>query len=91
MHLWYAQVFGVDVQPLASAADGVATWPETATAVAVRLCADDNIEAVAPYGLEDLFGLICRRNPRRVTVAEYHRRIQAKATAARWPGLQIVR
>jgi uncharacterized protein len=91
VHLWYPQAFGVEVQPLASSADGVATWPETATAVAVRLCADDSIEAAVPYGLEDLFGLICRRNPRRVTVEEYHRRIQAKAMAVRWPGLQIVR
>jgi uncharacterized protein len=91
VHLWYPQAFGVEVQPLASSADGVATWPETATAVAVRLCADETIETVAPHGLEDLFGLICRHNPRRVTVAEYHRRIQAKAMAGRWPGLQIVR
>ncbi len=91
VHLWYPQAFGVEVQPLASSADGVATWPETATAVAVRLRADDSIEAAVPYGLEDLFGLICRRNPRRVTVEEYHRRIQAKAMAVRWPALQIVR
>ena len=91
VHLWYPQAFGVEVQPLASSADGVATWPETATAVAVRLCADETIETVAPHGLEDLFGLICRRNPRRVTVAEYHRRIQVKAMAGRWPGLQTVR
>jgi hypothetical protein len=35
VHLWYEQRFGDAVEPLRSAADGVATWPETATAVAV--------------------------------------------------------
>jgi uncharacterized protein len=41
VHLWYQSRFGVGVPQLVSAADGVATWPETATAVAVRRCADD--------------------------------------------------
>ena len=36
VHTWYGRVFGGRVAPLRSAADGVATWPETATAVAVR-------------------------------------------------------
>jgi uncharacterized protein len=67
VHTWYGRVFGGRVAPLRSAADGVATWPETATAVAVRLLPDDRLEAVAPCGLDDLFGLVCRRNPRRVT------------------------
>jgi len=63
VHTWYGRVFGGRVAPLRSAADGVATWPETATAVAVRLLPDDRLETVAPCGLDDLFGLVCRRNP----------------------------
>ena len=39
VHTWYPRVFGGrPVAPLRSAADGVATWPETATAVAVSGC-----------------------------------------------------
>ncbi len=91
VHLWYPQVFGVKVEPLASSAEGVATWPETATAVAVRLLADDSIEVVAPCGLEDLFGMICRRNPRRVMIEEYHRRIQNKPIATRWTRVRVLR
>jgi uncharacterized protein len=49
VHTWYGRVFGGRVAPLRSAADGVATWPETATAVAVRLLPDDRLEVVAPY------------------------------------------
>ncbi len=90
VHLWHQQVFGIEVQPLCSCADAVATWPETATAIGVRLAADDSIEVVAPYGLEDLFGLICRRNPRRVTCEQYRRRVESKHVATRWPRVRIL-
>jgi hypothetical protein len=90
VHTWYGRVFGGRVEPLASAADGVATWPETATAVAVRLHQGDRVEVVAPCGLEDLFGLVCRRNPRRVSVDQYRRRVRDKRVAERWPRVRIV-
>jgi hypothetical protein len=89
VHLWYPKVFGAEVEPLTSSADGVGTWPETATAVAVRLRADDGVEVVAPCGLDDLFGLVCRRNPRRVTVDEYRRRVERKGIAERWPRVRV--
>lgn len=89
VHLWYPDVFGVEVEPLTSAEDGVATWPETATAVAVRLMANGELRVVAPLGLDDLFGLIWRRNHRRVTVAEYRRRLETKFTPERWPQVTI--
>lgn len=73
------------MEPLTSSADGVGTWPETASAVAVRFNADEHIDIVAPCGLEDLFELRWRRNPRRVTIAEYQRRLATKRIAERWP------
>jgi hypothetical protein len=85
VHLWYPEVFGVEVEPLRSAEEAVATWPETASAVAVRLMTDGELRVVAPLGLDDLFGLIWRRNPRRVTVAEYRGRFAAKVAPDRWP------
>lgn len=90
VHLWYPDVFGVTVEPLTSSSDAVGTWPETATAVAVRLLPDDSFRVVAPCGLDDLFGLVCRRNPRRVTVEEYRRRVHSKHIAERWPMVTIV-
>jgi len=90
VHRWYGRVFGGRVGPLGSAADGVATWPETATAVAVRLGPGDRLQVVAPCGLDDLFGLVCRRNPRRVTVEHYRRRLRDKRVAERWPLVEIV-
>ncbi len=89
-HLWYPRVHGVDVPPLLSAADAVATWPETATAVAVRLMGDDRIEVVAPYGLEDLFGLVWRHNPRRAPIALFNQRLRSKRISERWPRVRII-
>lgn len=91
VHLWYESRFGVAVEPLTSAADGVGTWPETATSVALRLHADDRLEIVAPCGLDDLLGGVCRRNPRRVTVEEYQRRLRRKDVVQRWPKVRVVR
>jgi hypothetical protein len=90
VHLWYPQVFGVEVQPLCSSADAVATWPETATSIGIRLLGDDSVKVIAPCGLDDLFGLICRRNPRRVTEEQYLRRVDSKRIARRWPHVRVL-
>lgn len=67
VHRWYGDVFGgPPIEPLTSIADAVGTWPETATAVAVRLVGDD-LEVCAPFGVTDLLDGVWRWNPRRVT------------------------
>jgi hypothetical protein len=90
VHLWYPRRFGYEVEPLTSSADGVATWPETAVCVGLRLDGHDRLTVVAPYGLDDLLGLVHRRNPRRVSVEEYERRLRDKRIAQRWPNARIV-
>jgi uncharacterized protein len=90
VHLWYPRRFGYAVQPLRSSADAVATWPETATAVGLRLTDDEQLRVCAPFGLGDLLGLVHRRNPRRVSVEEYERRLSTKRIAERWPRATIV-
>ena len=90
VHTWYERRFGFPVQPVSSAAEGVATWPETATAVAVHLYPDDELEVTAPWGLRDLLTGVCRRNPERVSVEEYRRRLEAKQVAVRWPRVRII-
>ncbi len=91
VHVWYPRVFGLQVEPFRSAGEAVATFPETATAIAVRLDAEDRIEILAPHGLDDLLGLVHRRNPTRVTVTEYERRLAQKRIAQRWPRVGVVR
>ena len=91
VHLWFHKVFGYEVEPLHSMRDAVASWPETALTVAVRLLEDDEIAVTAPLGLEDLFDIVVRRNPCRVSVATYNQRITEKMYANRWPLVQILR
>jgi hypothetical protein len=43
-----------------------------------------------PGRLEDLVGLACRRNPRRVTVDHYHQRLRDKRIAERWPRVRVM-
>ena len=54
VHLWYPRRFGFEVPPFRSTAEAVATFPETAACVGVRLLPDDAIAVVAPHGLDDL-------------------------------------
>lgn len=91
VHLWYEGKFGFAVEPLLSSADGVATWPETATSVAARLEADGSLMIVAPCGLADLLGMRLRRNPRRVTEAIFEKRLREKRIAETWPRVRVIR
>lgn len=90
VHLWYPSVFGYAVEPLLSSVDGIGTWPETATSVGVRLQPDGALLIAAPCGLDDLLGMVLRRNPRRVSPAEFRRRLREKPIRQRWPRVQII-
>jgi hypothetical protein len=89
VHLWYEDVFGFAVPALHSSEEAVGTWPETATCVAVRLLATDQIHIVAPYGLSDLFHMILRRNSSRVTREQFAQRLHSKQILRKWPRVQV--
>jgi uncharacterized protein len=75
---------------LHSSEEAVGTWPETATCVAVRLLATDQIHIVAPYGLSDLFNMVLRRNPCRVTREQFVQRLHSKQILRKWPRVQVI-
>lgn len=91
VHTWYDRRFGGDpVSPLLSISDAVATWPETATAVAVRLDLASQLEVCAPLGLADLLAGVWRRNDRRVSLQESLSRLARHRPADRWPGVHVI-
>ncbi|PQV52965.1 nucleotidyltransferase family protein [Paraburkholderia sp. BL21I4N1] len=90
VHQWFDATFGHTVAPLASLKDAVASWPEFATSVGLTLRWDDSIDVIAPYGLDDLFGMVVRRNPARVSVETYRKRVEQKQYPQRWPRVTIV-
>ncbi len=90
VHLWYPRTFGIEVAPFLSCAEAVATFPETATCVGVRLLADDDMLVVAPHGLGDLFACVCRHNTTRVSARFYQERVAGKQWSSRWPKMRYV-
>lgn len=75
--------------PYASVADAMSNWPETATAVAVRLSQSGELEVNAPLGIADLFELRITPTPRFQTVKRpiYEARITEKQWLTRYPRL----
>ncbi len=90
VHLWYPARFGPVVEPFASCADAIATFPETASCVGVRLLDDDDVLVVAPHGLDDLLDGVCRHNPTRVSAEFYKERQASKHWQRRWPRVHFV-
>jgi hypothetical protein len=76
--------------PYVSATDAIRCFPETATAVAIRRSEQDHCDIAAPFGLDDLFGLIVRPTPRFADDKRqlYDKRIQAKGWLETWPLLR---
>jgi hypothetical protein len=78
-------------RPYRNAPDAMAHWPETATAVGVRLDAQGAVDVAAPFGLDDLFGLVLQPTPR--FMAEkypvYLERIRTRDWPSRWPRLRF--
>jgi len=78
--------------PYGAAADAMTFWPETATAVGVRLDRHGAIEVSAPLGLEDLFALKVRPTARFESDknAVFVERVQSKRWLEIWPKLTLV-
>ncbi|WP_016833277.1 nucleotidyltransferase family protein [Herbaspirillum lusitanum] len=90
VHRWYEQEFGLQILPLTSSEDGVGTWPETATAVGVRLEYDGRLTVAAPCGLTDLFELNLRWNPRQASRGMFLQHLEDKQFLSRWPLLKLM-
>lgn len=71
--------------------EAVTKWPETATAIAVRLTDTGELQTVVPHGLSDLFRLLVRptpnftAKPQRVTD-----RVAQKRWQTIWPKLEVL-
>ena len=90
VHLWFEQHFGHPVAPLHSLTEAVASWPEFATAVGLALDDEDHLHVIAPHGLADLFAMVVRRNPVRVSVETYRERVASKRYTQRWPQVRVI-
>ncbi|WP_228258854.1 nucleotidyltransferase family protein [Acinetobacter ihumii] len=90
VHQWYLKENGEQIAAYCSLSDAISVWPETATAIAIRLRQNDQLEIIAPLGLTDLFELKLRWNPRLVSHDLFLNRVRQKRWLERWPKLQLV-
>ena len=90
VHQWYLKENGEQIPAFCSLMDALVAWPETATAIAVRLNHDNQLEVMAPFGLSDLFELKLRWNPQLVSYDLFLNRVMQKRWLERWPKLQLV-
>jgi hypothetical protein len=90
VHQWFEEHFGHAVEPLCSLEEAVASWPEFATAVGISLGQDNTLQVIAPHGLDDLFAIVVRRNPARVSIETYRHRVAQKRYRERWPKVRVV-
>lgn len=77
-------------RPYASLAAAISRWPETATALIVRLRDNDSLEFIAPFGFDDLLTLTLRATPAfkdRKSVIEA--RMNGKNWVEIWPRLRV--
>lgn len=74
-----------DLPPYQSIEDALSQWPETATAIGVRLV-EGKLILVAPYGIDDLVNLIVRPSPKLPGgEAIARKRMEQKKWLDKWP------
>jgi hypothetical protein len=86
VHTWFEQDYGVKIQPYVSLEHAISTWPATATCIAVTK-RNGLIKVCAPYGLNDVFGMVIKPNMPHVILHVFEKKV-AKWTQ-KWPELKV--
>ena len=88
VHLWFGERFNEPYEALPDTDTALSRFVAPAFAVGVRLEDNDRISVAAPFGLDDMFGLVLRPNPQRPRATGWDK-VVASATS-RWPELTII-
>ena len=79
--------------PYTSSVDALAHFPETVTAIGVRLQADGSLTLAAPYGIQDLVTMNVKPTPLFDSNSSKHsiylKRLEQKHWPCTWPNLTI--
>ena len=87
IHTWYERDFGIPIEPYASVAHSVATWPTIASCLAMSLHSS-SLDWIAPYGVHDVFAGIIR--PNKVMIPEHVFDAKASRWSKQWPELRVM-
>ncbi len=87
VHIWFDDRFGEPYDALPDTDTALTRFVAPAFSIGIRLEDDDAISVAAPFGLEDMFGMVLRPNPNR-PLAKGWDKVVASAQA-RWPELKV--
>lgn len=82
-----------EVPPYLTGADAISKFPETATALGVKLGSQGRLLLAAPFGLRDVLEMKLKPTPafrcngRLMKI--YHRRLEQKRWMAKWPQIEV--
>jgi hypothetical protein len=88
VHLWFEDYFEIVYPPLSCADEAITRYASSTHAIGVSLAGDGHLDVFAPFGLEDVFGLIVRPNHALPNKATHDRK--ANRVKAIWPELTII-
>ena len=81
------------IPPYTSSEDAISKFPETATALGVKLDKEDKLVLTAPCGLEDVLHMEIKPTPffteTKERAAIYEERLTKKNWAAKWPKVKV--
>lgn len=78
-------------QPYQNCNEAISFWVETATCIAARLNQNGQLAFIFPVGIDDLFELKVRKNPRStIDHAGFLARVEHKRWLDKWPKLRLV-
>ena len=81
-----------NVAPYTSSTDAISKFPETATAVGIKLDHTDNLRLIAPWGINDLIHVnvkptpLFQQTPQKMEI--FKRRLENKRWHERWKGVK---
>jgi len=87
VHLWYEKHFGHPIDQYKSVEEAISTWPTNVTSVGVRYT-DEGLCIHAPFGLDDIFGMVVRANKAQITKKIYEDKV--KKWIELWPKITVI-
>lgn len=88
VHLWFEDKYGIAYPPLSCAADSLARYESTASAIGIQIDTADTIHVSAPFGIDDAMAMRFRHNVR--TVGDVYDRKAARCRKF-WPQTEFVK
>ena len=89
----YMHVHSPNTLPYTSSQDAITKYPETCTAVGIRLSNDGELELFSPYGLESIASFAVRPTPHfqvdEKRMVTYRQRLAKKDWFRKWPRLHV--